>query len=122
VLTQLIMPRIISKSYNSMASDLLLFHTLFLVEVPITNPPFHFGDYSPSTKKWVAPSSKNISTLKLFIGSVPATTSDATLTSSCVRWKTLPGVRSFCAPGLPRLEFAPDWEDLTSLFTVTDCW
>jgi hypothetical protein len=64
--------------------------------------------------EWVAPGSNNTCTLKLFISSVPATTSYATLTSSCVRWKTLPGVRSFCALGLPRLEFAPDWEDLTA--------
>jgi len=60
--------------------------------------------------KWVVPSLNNTNVLKLFVDSVLVTTSDATLTSSHVRWKTLLKVRSFCAPGLPRLKFALDWE------------
>jgi len=47
--------------------------------------------------EWVALRSNNTCTLRLFISSIPSFTSDATLTYSYVRWKTLPKVRSFYA-------------------------
>jgi hypothetical protein len=90
---------------------------------------YYFHPFSPYfvtillvINEWVAPSSNNISILKLFIGSVLASTSDTSLTSSCVKWKTLHRVRSFYAPSLSRLGFASNWEDLTDLFTMTDYW
>ena len=70
----------------------------------------------------MAPGSNNTCIFKLFICSVLTTTLNATLTSSCVMWKTLSEVRSFCVLGLSRLEFASNCVDLTdcSLWLTVD--
>jgi len=125
------MPRIISKSCNSKGIK----STSISYPVKLTSLPhiyYLFQPCSPSEfqlrtlflpllllfpnlltiflamNECVAPGLNNTCTLRLFISSIPATTSVATLTSSCVRWKILLKVWSFCFTGLPQLEFAPD--------------
>ena len=139
------MPRIVSKSCNSKGIRFTFvsypgrltphshIHTICFYPISYRSSnyePFFSITFTPFPilvtillviSEWVAPNS-NTSTLILFISSVPATTSDAALTSSRIKWKTLHGVWSFCSLGLSWLEFAPDWEDLTGLFMVTDCW